>query len=105
VENVTDRRSNPFGMTPPCDRFVPGYGDANAHFHLVGDHPKRHGGLDSGVPFTDTPASDRLRGALADAGLLADAGSPPTVRRTFLPYLCQCVPAGSTPTSAEYADT
>jgi uracil-DNA glycosylase len=105
VENVTDRRSNPFGMTPPCDRFVPGYGDANAHFHVVGDHPTRHGGIDSGIPFTETPASDRLRNALTTAGLLADAGPPPTVRRTFLSYLCQCVPAGTEPTEAEYADT
>jgi uracil-DNA glycosylase len=92
-------------MTPPCDRFVPGYGDANAHFHVVGDHPKRHGGLDSGIPFTDTAASDRLRRVLADAGLLAATGPPPEVGRTFLSYLCQCVPAGPEPTAAEYAAT
>ncbi len=41
MENVTDRLSNPFGMTYPCERSVPGYGDANAHFHVVGDHPER----------------------------------------------------------------
>lgn len=105
MENVTDRRSNPFGMTPPCDRFVPGYGDANAHFHVIGDHPKRHGGLDSGVPFTDTTASDRLRSVLADTGLLAEAGPPPEVNRTFLSYLCQCVPDGPEPSADEYAAT
>lgn len=105
MENVTDRLSNPFGTSPPCDRFVPGYGDANAHFHVVGDHPKRHGGLDTGVPFTETRASDRLQRTLAAAGLLAEPGSPPTVDRTFLSYLCQCVPSGSEPTPAEYAET
>lgn len=105
MENVTDRRSNPFDMTPPCDRFVPGYGDANAHFHVVGDHPKRHGGLDSGVPFTDMPASDRLCRVLEECGLLSAVGPPPEVNRTFLSYLCQCVPAGSEPSRDEYAAT
>ena len=41
MENVTDRTSNPFDMRPPCERFVPGYGDANADFHVAGDHPDR----------------------------------------------------------------
>mgnify|MGYP002760407047 CR=1 FL=1 len=49
MENVTDRTSNPFGMHPPCEQFVPGYGDANAAFHVVGDHPGAHGGVDTGV--------------------------------------------------------
>jgi len=49
VENVTDRSSNPFGMVPPCRRFVPGYGDANADFHVIGDHPGIHGGADAGA--------------------------------------------------------
>ena len=49
MENVTDRTSNPFGMHPPCEQFVPGYGDANAAFHVVGDHPGVHGGVDTGV--------------------------------------------------------
>ena len=105
MENVTDRRSNPFDMAPPCERFVPGYGDANAHFHVIGDHPKTHGGIDSRIPFTETPGSDRLRGTLADAGLLADSSTPPTVDRTFLSYLCQCVPDGPEPTADQYAAT
>ena len=46
MENVTDRTSNPFGMRPSCETFVPGYGDANADFHVVGDHPGVHGGGD-----------------------------------------------------------
>jgi len=104
VENVTDRQSNPFGMTPPCERFVPGYGDANAHFHVVGDHPNVHGGRESGVPFTETAAGDRLQRALAAAGLLSETGTPPVVDRTYLSYLCLCVPDGDEPTDAEYAE-
>lgn len=103
MENVTDQLSNPFGMDPPCDQFVPGYGDANAHFHVIGDHPGVHGGIESGVPFTDTPAADRLQSALVAAGLLETAGTPPTVDRTFLSYLHMCVPDGE-PTADEYGD-
>ncbi|MFB6161452.1 MAG: uracil-DNA glycosylase family protein [Haloferacaceae archaeon] len=104
MRNVTDRTSNPFDMQPPCDRFVPGYGDANAHFHVVGDHPGRHGGVETGVPFTGTPAAERLQRALRDGGLLTSVGDEPGVDRTFLSYLHMCVPADGDPTDAEYAD-
>ncbi|RXK51207.1 uracil-DNA glycosylase family protein [Halorientalis pallida] len=100
MENVTDRPSNPFGMTYPCERPVPGYGDANAHFHVIGDHPSVHGGADSGVPFTDCPAADRLQRALAAGGLLAATGTPPEVAGTFCSYLYPC--ADGTPTDADY---
>jgi uracil-DNA glycosylase len=97
VKNVTDRTSNPFGMTPPCERFVPGYGDANAHFHVVGHNPRVHGGAETGVPFTGTPAAERLQRALREAGLLRTAGDDPVVARTFLSYLNMCVPGDGTP--------
>nr|WP_282594320.1 uracil-DNA glycosylase family protein [Halorientalis brevis] len=91
-------------MQPPCDRFVPGYGDANAHFHVIGDHPGVHGGADSGVPFTDCPAGERLQEALVAAGLIDRAGAPPTVNRTFLSYLYACVPPeGTAPSDDDYA--
>jgi uracil-DNA glycosylase len=102
VRNVTDRTSNPFGMNPPCERFVPGYGDANAHFHVVGDHPGVHGGAETGVPFTDCPAGRRLQRALRDADLLRTTGDEPTVETTFLSYLHTCVPA-TPPTDDDYA--
>jgi len=91
-------------MQPPCDKFVPGYGDANAHLHVIGDHPGVHGGADSGVPFTNCPAGNRLQHALVAAGLLDRAGTPPTVNQTFLSYLHACVPGdGNPPTADEYA--
>ncbi|WP_129115134.1 uracil-DNA glycosylase family protein [Halegenticoccus tardaugens] len=102
MKNVTDRTSNPFGMRPPCDRFVPGYGDANADFHVVGDHPGVHGGADTGVPFTNA-AGERLQEALREAGLLDAAGASPAVNRTFLSYLHMCVVDGE-PTADEYGD-
>jgi len=101
VENVTDRISNPFGMRPPCERFVPGYGDANAAFHVVGDHPGVHGGLDTGVPFTNA-AGRRLQDALADAGLLTATGDAPEVAETFLSYLHLCAPAETPPSRSAY---
>jgi len=71
VQNVTDRTRNPFGMRPDCRSFVPGYGDANADFHVVGDHPGVHGGVGSGVPFTGEPWSSAFLSALAEGGLIA----------------------------------
>jgi uracil-DNA glycosylase family 4 len=103
VRNVTDRTSNPFGMRPSCAQFVPGYGDANAEFHVVGDHPGRHGGIDTGVPFTDEGGL-RLQRALAEADLLRSVGDEPGMRRTFFSYLHMCVPEGDEPTEEDYGD-
>ena len=103
VRNVIDRVSNPFGMQPPCERFVPGYGDANAHFHVVGDHPGVHGGVETGVPFTGIEAGHRLQRALHDAGLLRTTGDRPDVDSTYLSYLHTCVPTGE-PTDDDYAE-
>jgi uracil-DNA glycosylase family 4 len=100
VQNVTDRTSNPFDMRPPCDAFVAGYGDANADFHVVGDHPGVHGGADSGIPFTDTPAGNRLREALRAGGVLGDDDESNNV---FFSYLHACVPDGE-PTDDDYRD-
>jgi uracil-DNA glycosylase family 4 len=102
VENVTDRISNPFDMRPDCEQFVPGYGDANAAFHVVGDHPGAHGGEDTGVPFTND-AGLRLQRALADAGLLRQTGDDPEVSQTFLSYRYMCV-SEDPPTDDDYAD-
>ncbi|QKY15918.1 uracil-DNA glycosylase family protein [Halorubrum sp. CBA1229] len=71
MQNVTDRTRNPFGMRPDCRSFVPGYGDANADFHVVGDHPGVHGGVEAGVPFTGEPWSPAFLSALAEGGLIA----------------------------------
>mgnify|MGYP002761912489 CR=1 FL=1 len=101
MENVTDRISNPFGMQPPCERFVPGYGDANADFHVVGDHPGVHDGLDTGVPFTNA-AGRRLQDALAEAGLLIETGDTPSVARTYLSYLHLCAPPETPPPQSSY---
>ncbi len=89
-------------MTPSCDRYVPGYGDANADFHVIGDHPGVHGGCDTGVPFTNA-AGLSLQRALAAAGLIEQSGERPTVNGTFLSYLHQCVPDGE-PTEHAYTD-
>jgi uracil-DNA glycosylase len=72
VENVTDRTSNPFGMRPDCEAYVAGYGDANAAFHVVGDHPGVHGGADETV----TEAGD----ATTPDGGTGVAGTPTETR-------------------------
>jgi uracil-DNA glycosylase len=103
VKNVTARKSNPFGFSPACERFVPGYGDANADFHVVGDHPGVHGGGESGYPFTEFEASERLQRALVEGGLLAETGTPPVVEKTFFSYLYPCVPEG-VPSERDYTE-
>ena len=111
MENVTDEVSNPFGMRPPCHhecagghRAVFGYGDANADFHVIGDHPGVHGGGESGVPFTDDETGERILDVLDAVGLL-ETRDPLLPANTFLSYLhCCCVPEGSVPSPEEYAD-
>ncbi|MEF8881485.1 MAG: uracil-DNA glycosylase family protein [Halapricum sp.] len=103
MKNVTHRKSNPFGLQPDCSDLVPGYGDANAHFHVIGDHPGVHGGTDSGIPFTGMTGSERLQHALVEAGLLEAAGTPPEMAKTYFSYLCMCAFEDG-PTAADYAD-
>ena len=132
MQNVTDRTRNPFGMRPDCRSFVPGYGDPNADFHVVGDHPGVHGGVEAGVPFTGEPWSPAFLSALAEGGLIAGAAEvtasdgtgasdetatatsdgggegepvaePIRTERTYFSYLHMCVPDGD-PTAASYDD-
>lgn len=92
-------------MTLPCDRAVHGYGDPNAHFHVVGGHPCRSGGTETGVPFTGTDGAERLQRALLRGGLLRSTGDRPVVDRTFLSYLHPCVFDGDgDPPESSYAD-
>ena len=58
-------------MRPDCESFVPGYGDANADFHVIGDHPGVHGGAATGIPFTGEPWSTALLSALVEGDLIA----------------------------------
>lgn len=102
MKNITARLHNPFGFEAPCEPFVPGYGDANADFHVIGDNPRVHGGRESGIPFTGTDAAERLQRALVEGGLLGEAGTPPAVEKTYLSYLYMC--GDRDPTDEEYAD-
>ncbi|GAB3684938.1 uracil-DNA glycosylase family protein [Salinarchaeum chitinilyticum] len=112
MQNVTDRTSNPFGMSPPCEQqcspgveAVYGYGDANADIHVVGDHPGVHGGSETGVPFTGIEAGLAVQDVLDAVDLLESPGDEPTLESTFLSYLHMCCPAaGETPSPAAYAD-
>jgi uracil-DNA glycosylase len=103
VKFVSDDRRNPFGMDPPCDRYVAGYGDPDADFHVVGDHPGVHGGTDSGVPFTGRPWSESFFEALRAGGLVERTPEEGTLEvvGTFLSYLHMCVPDG-TPDIGDY---
>ncbi|PHQ37983.1 uracil-DNA glycosylase [Halorubrum persicum] len=114
MQNVTDRTRNPFGMRPDCESFVPGYGDANADFHVIGDYPGVHGGADTGVPFTGEPWSTAFLSALVEGGLIAGFDDPPTsdddatagpiaADRTFFSYLHMCVSDGR-PDESSYDD-
>ncbi len=112
VENVTDRASNPFGMRPPAEREEPGvrsavfgYGDANADFHLIGDHPGVHGGERSGIPFTGTESGRTLRALLVDLGFVSGPTEEPTFENLFASYIhMSTLPDGREPTPDAYDD-
>ncbi|MFB6206566.1 MAG: uracil-DNA glycosylase family protein [Haloglomus sp.] len=104
MENVTTEVSNPFGI-----RYrglaVPGYGDANADVHVVGDHPGRHGGAATGVPFTGSVAGVRLQRVLYAVGLLADRyADHPDATNCFLSYAHPPVRGSDTEESSADAD-
>ena len=104
MENVTEETSNPFGMRV-TGRAVYGYGDANADFQVVGDHPGRHGGTETGVPFTGSVAGVRLQRILHDVGFAAEPyADHPELENCYLSYVHPGVPPGGEPTDASYAD-
>lgn len=82
-------------MDPPCEQFVPGYGDVNAHFHVIGDHPGVHGGTRTGIPFTGQSWSSTFFDALERGGLVREF-DPETETlecpETFFSYLSMCSP-------------
>ncbi len=107
MEYVANTDSNPFGLSPACEQAVPGYGDVNADFHIVGDHPGVHGGTETGIPFTDKPWSEQFFDALIEAELVqrVDPESKQiTTYHTFFSYLHMCVPGPDGPTPKSYEE-
>ncbi|MFW5929768.1 MAG: uracil-DNA glycosylase family protein [Halobacteriota archaeon] len=98
MPHVSDRVRNPFDTRHPCDA-VPGYGYADADFHVVGDNPRRHGGVDTGVPFTAAEAGEAVQDVLHEARLVVEKGDEPVVDDVYLNYLYPCV---DEPTEDDY---
>jgi len=105
VKVVTDRVQNPFDMVAPGgEPAVYGYGDPNADFHVIGDHPGVHGGSETGVPFTGCDAGRRIQRVLHAVGLLgAEYSDEPAVRDVFFSYLHFTIPTED-PTDADYRE-
>ncbi|AFZ71651.1 uracil-DNA glycosylase family protein [Natronobacterium gregoryi] len=112
MKNVTGRTSNPFGLRPPFDRTpdgertaVFGYGDANADFHVVGDHPGVHGGKRTGVPFTETESDRGVQDVFRETGFVTGPEDEPDLENLYLNYLHMCcLPNGHEPTQQGYDD-
>lgn len=84
---VSERTSNPFGMAYPADPAVPGYGDVTADVHVIGESPDRHGGIDSGVPFTGSLPGYRIQRVLHELGFAAvPSADEPLLENCFLSY-------------------
>ncbi|SDQ60439.1 uracil-DNA glycosylase family protein [Natronobacterium texcoconense] len=112
MKNVTDRTSNPFGLRPPFDRTpdgertaVFGYGDANADFHVIGDHPGVHGGKRTGVPFTETESGRGVQDVFRETGFVTGPEEKPELENLYLNYVHMCcLPNGHEPSQREYDD-
>ena len=97
-------------MRPPFERQDPGshvavfgYGDANADFHLIGDHPGIHGGERTGIPFTGSPSGDILLEVFRELGFVSGDRNQPLLSNLFASYVHMCsLPNGRDPTPAEY---
>jgi len=105
VDFLARNAHNPFDIHPLCEQYVPGYGATTADFHVIGDHPGVHGGLSTGVPFTEKEWSERFFDALVDGGLIESAAladgridSP----ETFFSYLHMCAPETAVPEQWSY---
>lgn len=106
MDYIASTERNPFGHTPPCEPYVPGYGDTKADFHVVGDYPGVHGGLSTGIPFTDRGWSGHFFETLRRGGLVQDVDLPAgtlTCHRTFFSYLHMCG-ADRTPDEDAYGE-
>ena len=75
-------------MRAPGEPAVYGYGDANADFHVIGADAETHGGVETGVPFTDSLAGERLQAVLQAVGFAAEQYSDePDLENCYLSYL------------------
>lgn len=79
---------NPFGITAPCEGYVPGFGDRDADFHLIRDRPEA-AVIESEWPAPDRSIPDPLRRVLQAVGLLH--GTQPT--NLFFSYQMPCTGA------------
>ena len=100
MTRIADRKRNPFGMEPPCRHGHPvcGYGDPNADFHVIGDHPGIHGGMHSGIPFDGSDSGHRLREILRTVGLVVGNAETDFIpQNLFASYLIMCPPPDDAP--------
>jgi uracil-DNA glycosylase len=104
VQNVTDRIRNPFGISPGCSRYVQSYGDVNASFHVIGDHPGIHGGFDKQIPFTAKDCRPLLDALDAAELLESTTEGDLHLQKTFFSYLHRCEPTERPPSAAAYTD-
>ena len=97
-------------MRPPFDRSeaghqpaVFGYGDPNADFHVIGDHPGIHGGEVTGVPFTESASGTAIQELCRAVGFTSGPQHRPALDNCFWSYRHMCtLPGGRTPSEREY---
>jgi len=103
VDFLARNAHNPFDIHPLCEQYVPGYGATTADFHVIGDHPGVHGGLTTGVPFTDMEWSEQFFDTLVDGGLIESASDGRIdAPETFFSYLHMCLPETAVPDQRSY---
>jgi uracil-DNA glycosylase family 4 len=114
VDPRQEEFSNPFGMDADCrncpslvdcrEGVVHGYGDAGAEFVLVGEVPSA-GAERTGVPFTGTPADERIQAALGELGFSRSPpdADDPDLQNVYLTYLARCRHPDRAPTNGEVA--
>ena len=75
-------------MRAPGEPAVYGYGDPNADFHVIGADAASHGGAETGVPFTESVAGERIQSVLYEVGFAAEPYSDaPDLENCFLSYM------------------